>query len=124
MAEARCSSHPDALAEATCTRCGDFMCRLCGPLEPVPLCARCAVKTTLYWEEPGELSLLRAFVSTAREAVTSPTSVGARLGGAGHVPMALWFVSAAALCGLVPLSLLLAAPFVSLAEPARLGLRS
>ena len=35
-------------AEASCTRCGDFVCRLCTPLEPVAMCnaAWCAPRST------------------------------------------------------------------------------
>ena len=100
------------------------MCRLCGPLEPVALCPRCALKTTLEFEEPGESTLARAFYVTARDAVGSPSRMAERLGGSGHVLSALSFVTIAALLGLVPLSLILAAPLLSVADAVRLGLRS
>jgi hypothetical protein len=121
---ARCTTHPDAESEGHCARCGDFVCRLCGPLEPVALCPRCALKTTLEFEEPGEHTLLRAFYVTARDAVGSPTRMAERLGGSGHVLTALSFVTLSALMGLVPLSLLVAAPLLSVADAVRLGLRS
>jgi hypothetical protein len=121
---ARCTTHEDALAEANCARCGDFVCRLCGPLEPVALCPRCALKTTLEFEEPGELTLLRAFFITVRDVVSSPTRMGLRLGGAGNLLTALSFVTTCALLGLVPLSVFLAAPLLSVADAVRLGLRS
>jgi hypothetical protein len=123
-ASARCTTHSDAQAEASCARCGDFVCRLCGPLEPVALCPRCALKTTLEFEEPGESTLARAFYVTARDAVGSPSRMGERLGGSGHVLTALSFVTVAALLGLVPLSLILAAPLLAVADAVRLGLRS
>jgi hypothetical protein len=121
---ARCTTHPDAAAEGSCARCGDFVCRLCGPLEPVALCPRCALKTTLDWEEPGDHGPVRAFVLTLREAIGSPSRVGARLGGSGHVLAALSYVTACGVCGLFPLSLVLAVPLVSVANPYELGLRS
>jgi hypothetical protein len=122
--EARCTSHPDALAEAHCARCGDFVCRLCGPLEPVPLCTRCALKTTLDWEERGDHGARRAYYLTLRDAIGSPTRLGQRLGGSGHIGSALSFVTITALLGLVPLALLMSVPLLSVADPMRLGLRS
>ena len=124
VAKARCTTHPDEESEGHCARCGDFLCRLCGPLEPVALCPRCALKTTLEFEEPGEHTLARAFYVTARDAVSSPTRMAERLGGSGHVLTALSFVTASAMLGLVPLSLLAAAPLLSVADAVRLGLRS
>jgi hypothetical protein len=121
---ARCTTHPDALAEGSCARCGDFVCRLCGPLEPVALCPTCAIKTTLDWEEPGDHGPVRAFVLTLREAIGSPSRVGARLGGSGHVLAALSYVTACGISGGVPLALLMAVPLVSIANPNELGLRS
>jgi hypothetical protein len=124
MGEARCTTHPDAVAEGSCARCGDFVCRLCGPLEPVALCPRCAIKTTLDWEEPGDHGPIRAFVETLRESIGSPSRVGARLGGSGHALPALAYVTACGLCGLFPLSIVLAVPLVSVANPYELGLKS
>jgi hypothetical protein len=124
MSEARCTTHPDALAEGSCVRCGDFVCRLCGPLEPVALCSRCAMKTTLDWEEPGDHGPIRAFLETLREAIGTPSRVGARLGGSGHALAALSYVTVCGVCGLFPLSLLLAAPLVGAANPYDLGLKS
>lgn len=124
VAEARCTNHGDAAAEGNCARCGDFVCRLCGPLEPVALCPRCAIKTTLDWEERGDYSPFRAFWLTAREAVGSPTRMGSRVGGAGHAFSALLYVTVCALLGLVPLSLILSVPLLTLAKPYEFGLRS
>jgi hypothetical protein len=121
---ARCTTHPDELAEGSCARCGDFVCRLCGPLEPIALCPRCALKTTLDWEEPGDHGPVRAFVLTLREAIGSPTRVGTRLGGSGNALPALAYVTACGISGLLPLSVLLAAPLVSVANPYEIGLRS
>jgi hypothetical protein len=124
MSEPRCTTHADAVAEGSCARCGDFVCRLCGPLEPVALCPRCAMKTTLDWEEPGDHGPIRAFVETLRESIGSPSRVGARLGGSGHALAALAYVTACGVCGLLPLSLLMAVPLVSVANPYELGLKS
>jgi hypothetical protein len=124
VAPLRCTTHESEEAEGHCARCGDFVCRLCGPLEPVALCQRCALKTTLEFEEPGEHTLVRAFFVTARDAIDSPSGMAHRLGGSGHILSALSFVTLGALLGLVPLSLLLAAPMLSVADAVRLGLRS
>jgi hypothetical protein len=123
-ATAYCATHRDAEAEASCVRCGDFVCRLCTPLEPVPLCARCAVRATVDWEERGELGVLRAFLRTLRVALGAPITLGTRLGGAGHLVHALQFTALCALSGLLPLALTAAVPLLTWADPPRHGLRS
>jgi hypothetical protein len=120
----RCATHRDADAEATCSRCGDFVCRLCTPLEPVALCGRCVVRTTVDWEERGELGLLRAFLSTLRQASTGPLQLGGRLAGAGHLVRALEFALLCAVSRLLPLSMLAAVPLLTWADAAKLGLDS
>ncbi len=120
----RCATHQDADAEASCTRCGDFVCRLCTPLEPVALCTRCVVRATVDWEERGELGLLRAFWTTFRVSMRAPVRLGLRLGGAGHAVHALQYAALCSVCGLLPLSLLVAVPLLGWADALRLGLRS
>lgn len=39
---ARCASHPDVAANATCLRCGSFMCRDCADPEVAGHCVACA----------------------------------------------------------------------------------
>jgi hypothetical protein len=121
---AQCRAHPETPAEASCTRCGDFMCRLCGPLSPLPLCARCGARGAVDWEERGEQSGLRAFFATFREAVIAPRALGARLSGAGRVGTAFWYAVACTLLGALPLSLSVAALLMTVADPLVLGLRS
>lgn len=121
---ARCTTHEDAAAEASCSRCGDFVCRLCTPLEPLPLCARCVLRCTVDWEERAELGLFRAFLRTLRESLGAPGRVGRTLGGAGHVAAALEYAALCALCGLLPLSLAAATPLLAWADAHRLGLES
>jgi hypothetical protein len=116
--------HPDAPVEATCARCGDFLCRLCAPLEPVSLCPRCVARGTVDWEERGDLGPGRAFLSTARESLSGPLRLGAKLNGAGHAGSALQYAFLCGICGLFPLSLLAAAPLLSWADAQRLGLES
>ncbi len=113
---AHCATHPDEDSDAICSRCGDFMCALCGPLVPVPVCARCLLRATVDWEERGEISLSRAFLSTARECITSPSKVGARLGGFGHGFSALTFAALSALVGALPLALVFDAVLLSVSD--------
>jgi hypothetical protein len=122
--QARCATHRDAEAEASCARCGDFVCRLCTPLEPVPLCHRCVVRATVDWEERGELGMLRAFWSTWRMGLVAPLSLGRRLGGAGHLVHALQYVFLCGVSGLLPLSIAGAVPLLTWADAPRLGLHS
>ncbi len=121
---ARCATHRDAEAEASCTRCGDFVCRLCTPLEPVPLCHRCAVRATVDWEERGELGLSRAFWGTLRASFSGPARLGRRLGGTGHAGYALQYVFLCGVSGLLPLSIVGAVPLLTWADAPRLGLHS
>jgi len=104
VAGARCVVHTDESAEASCARCGDFMCALCGPLEPVALCARCLLRSTVDWEERGELSLLRAFARTWLESAQSPAQLSLRLRGSGHVWSALSYAAVVAALSSVPLA--------------------
>jgi hypothetical protein len=120
---AQCRAHPDTISEASCSRCGDFMCRLCGPLAP-PLCARCGVRGAVDWEERGEQSGLRAFFATFREAITSPRRLGARLSGSGRVGLAFWYAALSTLLGALPLALAVASLLMTVADPLVLGLRS
>ena len=39
---ARCAAHPEALAVATCMRCGDFACATCASSGAPGLCVKCA----------------------------------------------------------------------------------
>ncbi|MFT3923505.1 MAG: hypothetical protein QM778_13300 [Myxococcales bacterium] len=121
---ARCATHRDAEAEASCVRCGDFVCRLCTPLEPVAMCNRCVVRATVDWEERGELGISRAFWNTLRAGLAGPFSLGRRLGGAGHLVHALQFVFLCGVCGLLPLSIAGAVPLLTWADAPRLGLHS
>jgi hypothetical protein len=100
------------------------VCRLCTPLEPVALCARCAARVAVDWEERGELGALRAFLRTLRLALRAPVRLGARLGGAGHASSALHFAALCAASGLLPLALVAAVPLFVRADPLRHGLRS
>jgi hypothetical protein len=100
------------------------MCGLCGPLSPAPLCARCGVRGAVDWEERGEQSLLRAFFSTFKEAVTTPRQLGARLNGAGRVGLAFSYAVSCTLLGTVPLAFLVAALLMTVADPLILGMRS
>ena len=101
---ARCVAHPGESAETSCARCGDFMCVLCGPLEPAALCARCLLRSTVDWEERGELSLLRAFVRTWLESAQNPARLALRLRGSGHVLSALSYAAVVAALSSVPLA--------------------
>jgi len=121
---ARCATHRDAEAEASCVRCGDFVCRLCTPLEPVAMCNRCVVRATVDWEERGELGAARAFWGTLRVSLSEPLRLGRRLGGAGHWVHALQFVFLCGVCGLLPLATVGAVPLLAGADAPRLGLHS
>lgn len=103
---ARCVAHPGENAETSCARCGDNMCVLCGPLEPLALCARCLLRGTVDWEERGELSLLRAFARTWLESVSGPARLSLRLRGSGHVLSALSYAAIVAALSSVPLAFL------------------
>ena len=100
------------------------MCSLCGPLSPRPLCARCSARGAVDWEERGEQSWARALITTSREALLSPASLGARLSGSGRVGWALSYLALSALVGALPLCLLVAALLLTVADPLTLGLRS
>ncbi len=101
---AHCVAHPAENAEDSCARCGDFMCGLCGPFEPSALCARCLLRSTVDWEERGELSLLRAFARTWLESVQNPGRLALRLRGSGHVLSALSYAALVAALSSVPLA--------------------
>lgn len=105
-------------------RCGDFVCRLCTPLEPVAMCNRCVVRATVDWEERGEMGALRAFWCTLRLSLAGPLTLGRRLGGAGHLVHALQFVFLCGVSGLLPLSVVAAVPLLTWADAPRLGLHS
>lgn len=111
-------------AEASCTRCGDFVCRLCGPVSPVALCQRCGVRSTVDWEERAEQGLLRAFGATCLASLRKPVRLGGRLGGSGHLGPALQYMALCALSGLLPLALALVVPVLGFAEVTRFGIRS
>lgn len=119
-----CRAHTTTRAEASCARCGDFMCALCGPLAPRPLCARCSARGAVDWEERGDQFWGRALVSTFWEAVSGPRRLGRRLGGTGRVGWALGYASLCTFLGTLPLSLLVAAGLMTVADPLTLGIRS
>lgn len=101
----RCVAHPSESAEASCARCGDFMCTLCGPIEPVPMCARCLLRGTVDWEERGEQSMLRAFARTWLHSARRPAQLARSLHGEGHVSAALTYAAIVAALSSVPLAL-------------------
>lgn len=100
------------------------MCLLCGPTAPLPLCARCAVRGSVDWEERGDQFWGRALFLTFREALLSPRRLGKRLSGAGRMGWASLYAVCCALLGGVPLSVLLAALMLTVADPLTLGMRS
>jgi hypothetical protein len=53
---ARCATHPDALADAACERCGDFACGAC--LGSSAFCSRCRPLAGGQWEAGRKLSTL------------------------------------------------------------------
>ena len=122
--EVMCRAHGTTRAEASCARCGDFMCALCGPLTPRPLCARCSARGVVDWEERGDQFWGRALLSTFWEAVSTPRRLGKRLGGSGRVAWALGYGALCTLLGTLPLSLVVAALLLTVADPLKLGMRS
>lgn len=122
--ELMCRAHKTTPAEASCARCGDFMCALCGPLSPRPLCGRCSARGAVDWEERGDQFWGRALVSTFWEAVSTPRALGRRLSGTGRVGWALGYCALTTFLGMLPLSLLVAASLMTVAEPLKLGMRS
>jgi len=102
---ARCVAHPSESAEASCARCGDFICTLCGPIEPVAMCARCVLKGTLDWEERGGESPLRAFARTWFLSVRHPAQLARGLHGQGHIGAALTYAAIVAAISSLPLAL-------------------
>jgi hypothetical protein len=61
---------------------------------------------------------------TFSESIAGPVALGKKLGGAGHTLFALQYASLAALCGLLPLTLVTAAPLLAWIDARRLGLDS
>ena len=122
--EMMCRAHPSTPAAASCTRCGDFMCALCGPLAPRPLCGRCSARGAVDWEERGDQFWGRALLATFWEAVSGPRKLGRRLGGSGRVSWALGYAALCTFLGTLPLALLIAALLLTVAEPLKLGIRS
>jgi hypothetical protein len=118
---ARCRAHPIEPAEHSCARCGDFMCLLCGPLEPVALCARCLARTSLDWEDRGDQTAARAFLRSWFECVTHPSQVGARLLGSGHAASALVYSVICSILCLLPLALVLDALLFTYLAPEKIG---
>jgi hypothetical protein len=122
--EVMCRAHQTTRAEASCTRCGDFMCALCGPLSTRPLCGRCSARGAVEWEERGDQFWGRALLSTFWEAVTGPRKLGKRLAGGGRVAWALGYAALCTFLGALPLSLAIAALLLTVADPLTLGMRS
>jgi hypothetical protein len=100
------------------------MCLLCGPLEPVALCARCLARTTLDWEDRGEQSVGRAFFRTWLECVTHPSQVGSRLLGTGHAAAALGYSVVCQVLCLLPLALVLDGLLFTYLAPEKVGFPS
>lgn len=61
---------------------------------------------------------------TFQEAVSTPRTMGERLSGTGRVGLALSYLASCALIGSVPLSLVVAALLITVADPLTLGIRS
>jgi hypothetical protein len=122
--ELMCRAHKTTPAAASCARCGDFMCALCGPLSPRPLCGRCSARGAVDWEERGDQFWGRALVSTFWEALSGPRKLGRRLAGTGRVGWALGYAALSTFLGTLPLSLLIAALLMTVADPLTLGMRS
>lgn len=119
-----CRTHPDTPADASCARCGDFLCVLCGATSPLPICARCAARGSVDWEEEGEQSWGRSLFTTFREALLAPHRLGTRLGGAGRAGLASLYAAVCAALGLVPLAMLTSGLMLTVADPKTLGMRS
>lgn len=62
--------------------------------------------------------------ATFAESVSAPLSLGERLSGAGRVGLSLLYLAACTLIGALPLSLLVAALLMTVADPLTLGIRS
>jgi hypothetical protein len=100
------------------------MCALCGPLTTRPLCGRCGARGAVDWEERGDQFWGRALLSTFWEAVSGPRKLGKRLGGTGRIGWALGYAALCTFLGALPLSLLVAALLMTVADPLTLGIRS
>lgn len=122
--EMMCRAHPGTPAETSCTRCGDFVCSLCGPITSRALCGRCSARGAVDWEERGDQSWGRALAATFWEAVSTPRRLGRRLSGSGRVGWALGYVAICTFLGTLPLSLVIAALLLTVADPLTLGIRS
>lgn len=74
--QAACALHPQRVAVATCSRCGDFACTECVRVGTggAHLCASCARHAAgdVPWERREELGTARAFFLTAREIMLRP----------------------------------------------------
>ncbi|HEX7480431.1 MAG TPA: hypothetical protein VF331_21700 [Polyangiales bacterium] len=65
-AAARCAIHPDVVAYATCSRCGNYTCERCREAQSTTLCLSCRVRTAAagpfpysrdHWSLDGLISL-------------------------------------------------------------------
>ncbi len=121
---ARCPAHPSERAERPCLRCGDFVCLMCGPLEPVALCPKCQARSVVDWEERGEHSPARAFMRTWLESVSKPGAVGARLLGSGHMLAAHGYAAICAGLCLVPMAIVIDGLLFTLPSPHAVGFPS
>jgi hypothetical protein len=88
------------------------------------MCARCAARGSVDWEERGDQFWGRALFLTFREALLSPRSLGLRLSGAGRVGLAALYNVSCGLLGCVPLAVLAAALTMPVADALTLGIRS
>ena len=88
------------------------------------MCARCGARSTLEWEERGDTTLMTAFVRTFLESVRWPGALGTRLCEVGHGAAAFGYAVFSSLVGLLPLSFVVTALLVLVADAHRLGLRS
>jgi hypothetical protein len=81
---ARCATHPDVRATATCDRCGNFVCNACYDVLPDgrAVCAPCHAlvgNLSIPWER-ADLPWLKRFGRTVTEVVLTPGMTLGRIG--------------------------------------------
>lgn len=98
----QCARHPDARADGTCERCGDFVCRACQHPGHPALCARCGDRLPrgIAWEDPRYGVLPWRFVLTLRDVLLRPKVA---FPGPARAWPGVLFAAAACAVSLVPL---------------------
>ncbi len=102
---ARCGAHPEALAAATCGRCGTYVCERCiGHVDPTgSYCLACAprVRSVVIPWENDELSFRRRVIDTTLLLVKEPARAYGRMAEGSAIRAVLFAVLGGLLQGVV-----------------------